>query len=86
MIMSIVTKYLPATNHRCSRVTARRNGKSVTKPWDHELETFENHAEVAKALAQKMGWHCEKIYCVPLEQGYVFTTPGGLFTVDITAE
>ena len=44
------TRYLGPTNHRGSRVVAKHltTGKRVTLPWQHELDTFTNHARTAE--------------------------------------
>lgn len=46
------TKYLGPTAHRGGRVRARHvtTRKSVTIPWDHALDAFENHAEAAERM------------------------------------
>jgi hypothetical protein len=53
------TKYLGPTDHRGSRVRARHvtTRKSVTIPWDHALNAFENHAEAAeRVLGARPQW------------------------------
>lgn len=47
----ILTKYLGPTNTRGSRVKATSgSGVSVVLPWDHELDSDQNHAAAAMAL------------------------------------
>jgi hypothetical protein len=56
MRQAIVTKYLPDTNSRPSRVKATAEAGSVTLSWDSALNTDRNHAKAANALAEKFGW------------------------------
>lgn len=53
---AIQTKYLGPTNHRGSRVKASCAAGSVTVPWDHALNTENNHAAACAALCAKLGW------------------------------
>lgn len=56
---AIVTKYLPCTDTKGSRIKASdEDGNSVTIPFPHELSwsNGENHAAAAVALCRKMGW------------------------------
>ncbi len=66
MSIAIRTKYLPVTNHKGSRISARPmlsnpgvlHVRSVTVGM-YDLEatgTFEKHAEVAKMLAERLKW------------------------------
>lgn len=47
----IQTKFIGPTNYRGARVKATNvtSGKSVTIPWEHELDCAENHLNAAKA-------------------------------------
>jgi len=57
--VAIVTKYHGPTNNRGSRisVTAADGGrKKVFLPWDHSLNTIENHAAAIEHYANLMGW------------------------------
>jgi len=48
----IVTRFLGPTNHRGSRVKATSgSGKSLTREWNREVDSPENHACVAATLA-----------------------------------
>ena len=72
----IITKYHGATNTRGSRFTARAEGvKSVSIPYDYSLNSWGNHAKVAKKLKDKMGWYGEMVSgCLPSgEEVFVFT-------------
>ena len=53
---AITTRYLGPTNVRGSRVTARAAVGRVILNWDHALNSDENHAAAAKALADKFQW------------------------------
>lgn len=53
---AIVTKYIPCTNFRPSRVKAKCQAGSITLSWDHALDLIDNHAAAARALAARFGW------------------------------
>lgn len=53
---AIVTKYLPATNHRQGRIKATCQAGSVVIAYPHELSINAAHAKAARALASKWGW------------------------------
>ena len=56
-LRSIITRYLGPTDCRGTRIVADAGkGARLTMPYDHALNTNENHAEAAKALCLKMGW------------------------------
>ena len=55
-MQAIVTKYLPATNVKGSRIKATCQGGSVTLSWDDSMNTDMNHRTAAFALASKMQW------------------------------
>lgn len=67
MSVAIKTKFLGPTNTRGSRVKATACDKGpfataqrqVTVSWDHSLNSQDNHAAAAKALASKLGWDGE---------------------------
>jgi hypothetical protein len=56
-MQAIVTKYLPATNIRGSRVKASCAAKSIIRHWDSALNADQNHMAVAKELATMLGWN-----------------------------
>lgn len=56
MFQAIETKWLGPTNVRGSRVKAKAEAGSITLPWDHSLNSDENHRKAAEALAAKFGW------------------------------
>lgn len=53
---AITTKYIGPTNYRGSRIKAKAAAGSVTVHYDCSLNTDDNHAAAAKALAEKFGW------------------------------
>ena len=53
---AIVTKYLPATSSRGSRIKATAQVGSVTVAYDCDLDLEGNHDAAAKALADKYEW------------------------------
>ena len=61
MAQAIITKFIPCTNHRGSRVKAFCDAGNLTMNWDHALNVDENHERVAKALANKLGWEWHHI-------------------------
>ena len=50
----IETKYLGATNHRGSRIVARRNHRRVTITYDPAKTPLDNHCAAAMILANEM--------------------------------
>lgn len=52
-MQAILTQYLPATNMRGSRIKATCSRGSKTIPYDHALESEENHIAAAQALCDK---------------------------------
>lgn len=62
MFQAIVTKYFGPTNHRGARVKASAQAGSLTIPWDHALNSDQNHENAAVALAKKYGWLNPRTY------------------------
>ncbi len=72
---AITTKYLSATNRRCSRIKATAAAGSLTLPYDDSLNTENAHAKVAHALACKLGWPGDYyIGGMPDDRGYCFVS------------
>lgn len=71
---AIVTHYLGPTNVRGSRIKATAQAGSVTLHYASELDTFDNHARAAVALANRFGWlECQSMVSGALPDGsYVF--------------
>jgi len=55
-LQAITTKYLAPTNSRGARIKATAAAGSVTVPYDHALNAFDNHHAAALAFARKYGW------------------------------
>ena len=60
-MQAIITQYSGPTNSRGSRFKATAEGGrgtplTVTVPYDYALNSSENHAAVARALAEKYNW------------------------------
>jgi hypothetical protein len=54
---AITTRYYGPGNVRGSRVRAvTESGVKLTLHWDDALDSLENHAKAAQALANKLGW------------------------------
>lgn len=70
----IKTKYLGPTNHRGARVKAVSSygETSVTMPWDHALDSFDNHQAAAMALLSKVKWGGDRYFAGGSNDGYVF--------------
>jgi hypothetical protein len=52
-MQAIITTYKPATNAHGSRILARCTRGSITVPYDHELDTEQNHIAAAQALVNR---------------------------------
>ena len=52
-MQAIVTKYLPATNTKPSRIKAQCERGSLTVSWSYEGRDEDEHANAAKALCAK---------------------------------
>ncbi len=55
-MQAIETRYHGPTNNNGSRISARCDAGRIIVGWDHALDTAQNHAAAAKALATKLGW------------------------------
>jgi hypothetical protein len=71
---AIITKYIPASNYRQSRVKATAEGvKPITLPWDYSLSTEDNHLWVALELCASQSWKNDLISgALPDQSGYAF--------------
>jgi hypothetical protein len=77
---AIVTKYHGPTNSRGSRVIASAQAGRKIVPWDHALNSENNHRAAALALANHYGWldngeHLEA-GAMPDGSGYCFVIVG----------
>ena len=57
-MQAIISRFIPCTNFRPSRVSARCAGGSIMLSWDDDLSAEENHRNAAKALCAKLKWDC----------------------------
>jgi hypothetical protein len=72
-VQAIVTKYLPPTNVKGSRIKATAAAGSLTVHIDHALNIEDNHAVAAKALANKLEWRGTWFMGgLPNDSGYCF--------------
>ena len=55
-MQAIRTRYHGPTNTRGTRITATCEAGSLTLPRDYSLDIGEDHARVAQALVQRLGW------------------------------
>ena len=53
---AIETRYLGPTNTKGGRIKATAWAGSITVPYDHALNTDENHCAAQLALRGKLGW------------------------------
>ena len=74
-MQAIITKYLPATNTRGSRIKATAYAGSVTVAWDHSLSSHaDNYRQAAMALVAKYGLPSDGwvIGILPKGDGFAF--------------
>jgi hypothetical protein len=71
---SIITKYLPATNHKGSRIKAKAFGvKPITLSYDYALDAEGNHLGAALRLCKANGWPNDLVSgALPDQTGYAF--------------
>jgi len=71
---AILTKYLPATNTRGSRVKATAEGvRCITIPYPYELSGEDVHRAAAAELCKRHGWPTELVGGgLPDQTGYAF--------------
>lgn len=54
--LAVLTKTLPATGARGTRITVSHGSQRATYPWDYALDTGENHRSAAVDFArEKLG-------------------------------
>jgi len=72
-VQAIITKYLPPTNVKGSRIKATAAAGSLTLHLDHALSIEDAHAKVAELLATKLGWRGNWFMGgMPDDRGYCF--------------
>lgn len=83
-VQAIVTKFLPCTNFRPSRIVATASAGRVIVSRDHALNMNADHARAAKALADKFGWRGVWVQgAMPDGKGDVFVCMGVALTDEI---
>jgi hypothetical protein len=60
MPQAITTKFIPVTNTKGSRVSAKCEAGRIILSWDHALNSEDNHKAAAMALIKKLGWDDRK--------------------------
>lgn len=55
-MQAIVTKYLPCTNTKGSRIKAFCDAGSITIPYPHELSGMAVYRKAAEMLLEKLEW------------------------------
>lgn len=58
-MQAIQTKYFAPGNVRGARIKATAAAGSITVPYDHRLNTEQNHEAAARAFQAKLGWNHE---------------------------
>lgn len=59
---AIITKYIPATNTKGTRISATcTGGHKVTIPIDYSVDANTSHCYAALALCEKLGWEGDLI-------------------------
>ena len=74
-MQAIITKYVPCTETKPSRVQAKCEAKTIYVEWDHSLNADQNHLEAAKTLTTKLGWSGEWV-SGGTSNGFVFVCTG----------
>ena len=75
-MQAIITKYIPCTNTRGSRIQAKCEAKTIYFGYDHSLNAEGNHVAAARELIERLGWDGEWTYG-GTATGYVFTCRDG---------
>ncbi len=55
-MQAIITRFLTSTDTKGPRVKAKCDAGQIVVPWDHALETVQNHDAACAALVRKLGW------------------------------
>ena len=70
-MQAIITKYVPCTETRGSRIQAKCEAKTIYVSYDHALNVEGNHIAAARELIKKLGWDGEWVNG-GTSTGYVF--------------
>lgn len=68
-MIAIRSKFYGPTERRGSCVRASANGHRVGLPWDHALDSEQNHRRAVVLLCGKLGWDEDRFYGGCLEGG-----------------
>ncbi len=63
-MQAIITKYLPCTNSKGSRIKAQCAAGSITIDYPHELSGQAVYRKAAEALVAKLGWSNANYGCL----------------------
>lgn len=70
---AITTTFRGPTNFRGSRVVVTCEAKRISVPWDHALDSQNNHAAAALELMRVLGWDAKNQLAMGgTKNGYVF--------------
>ena len=78
-MQAILTKYIPATNNRCSRIKATCERGAITISFPHEFDIEGAHAEAARVLVARFIKEDVTKYSTPADKnpwGRKFSTGG----------
>jgi hypothetical protein len=56
MMQAIQTRFIPPTDRKGSRVSARADAGRIIVNWKYALDVEGNHRAAAEALAARLGW------------------------------
>jgi hypothetical protein len=70
-MIAILTKYIPATNNKGSRIKAYTVGQSTTIAYDYALDEYTLHLKAAQHLCHKMQWYAPLVGG-SIKGGYAF--------------
>ena len=70
-MQAIITKYIPRTDTKGSRIQAKCEAKTIYFSYDYALNTEGNHIAAARELIKKLGWDGEWVKG-GTSTGYVF--------------
>lgn len=56
MSQAILTRFLPCTDHKPSRIVAECQALRIVLSWEDSWDVLPNHEQAAKALIDRLGW------------------------------
>jgi hypothetical protein len=94
-MQAILTRFLPATNHRPARISATTEGGAyiVVSYDDQGIGVEAAHRAAAEALITRMGWYRDSEpgasyadwYCGSIKEGYAFVNAADFARVTLKA-